>query len=46
MPQDGSASGGSGVKEASFSPRVRAAVAAGVDETAACAGMKELSDGV
>lgn len=46
MPQDGSVPGGSGVEEASFAPRVRAAVAAGVEETAACAGMKELSDGV
>ena len=46
MPQDGSVPGGSGVNEVSFAPRVRAAVAAGVEETAACAGTKELSDGV
>jgi hypothetical protein len=46
MPQDGSVPGGSGVKEVSFATRVRAAVAAGVEETAACAGTKELSDGV
>lgn len=45
MPQDGSVPGGSGV-DASFAPRVRATVAAGVEETAACAGTKEVSDGV
>jgi len=46
MPQDGSAIGGSGVEEVSFVSRVRAVAAAGVEETAAWAGMKELSDGV
>jgi hypothetical protein len=46
MPQEGSVPGGSGVKEVSSVLRVRAAVAAGVEETAACAGTKELSDGV
>jgi len=46
MPQDGSVPGGSGVRDASFAPRVRATVAAGVEETAACAGKKEDSDGV
>jgi hypothetical protein len=34
------------VEEVSFASRVRAVAAAGVEETAACAGMKELSDGV
>jgi hypothetical protein len=46
MPQDGSVPGGGGVKDASFALRVRATVAAGVEETAACAGTKEVSDGV
>lgn len=46
MPQEGSVPGGGGVKEVSIAPLVRAAVAAGVEETAACAGTKELSDGV
>jgi hypothetical protein len=46
MPHDGSVPGGSGVEDASFAPRVRATVAAGVEETAACAGTKEVSDGV
>jgi hypothetical protein len=46
MPQDGSLPGGGGVKDASFALRVRATVAAGVEETAACAGTKEVSDGV
>jgi len=46
MPHDGSAADAIGVKEVSFTPRGRAAIAAGVEETAACAGMKELSDGV
>ena len=46
MPQDGSVPGGGGVKDALFAPRVRATVAAGVEETAACAGTKEVSDGV
>lgn len=46
MPQDGSVVGGCVVKEESFSLPVRAAIAAGVEETAACAGIKELSDGV
>jgi hypothetical protein len=46
MPHDGSVPGGSGVKDASLTPRVRATVAAGVEEIAACAGMKEVSDGV
>jgi len=46
MPHDGSVADGVGMKEASLAPHGRAAIAAGVEETAACAGMKELSDGV
>lgn len=46
MPQVGSVPGGSGVKDASFASLVRTTVAAGVEETAACAGTKEVSDGV
>jgi hypothetical protein len=46
MPHDGSVPGGSGVKDASFPPRVRATVAAGVEEIAACAGTEDVSDGV
>ena len=36
---------GSGMKEVSIAPRVGAAVAAGVEETGAFAGTKELSGG-
>jgi len=46
MPQDGSVASGSDAEDVSFPPRVRTVAAAGVEETAACAGMKELSDGV
>jgi hypothetical protein len=44
--QDGSAIGCCGVKEVSLAPRVRATAAAGVEETAACEGRKEPSEGV
>jgi hypothetical protein len=46
MPQDGSVGGGIDAEDVSFAPRARAVAAAGVEETAACAGRKELSDGV
>jgi hypothetical protein len=47
VPQEGPAIEGSGVEEESFVSRVRAvAAAAGVEETAAWAGMNELSEGV
>jgi hypothetical protein len=44
--QDGSAIGGCGVKEVSFTPCALAVAAAGVEEAAACAGRKEPSEGV
>jgi hypothetical protein len=46
MPQDGSATGVSDMEGVPFVSRVREVAAAGVEETAAWAGMKELSDGV
>ena len=46
MPQDGSVAGGSDVEDVSFAPRIRVVAAAGVEETAACTGRKELSEGV
>jgi hypothetical protein len=44
--QEGSALGGCGVKEVSFTPSALAVAAAGVEEAAACAGRKEPSEGV
>ena len=44
--QDGSALGGCGVKDVSFTPCALAVAAAGVEEAAACAGRKEPSVGV